>query len=471
MPDTTIRRVTIWLLLTLTLAAGTAFSFTGRGHFVANELVCRMLPGYTIDSVNAEFGTSVKSRQIQTDCYLLIIPQGQSAETLAVQIAAYQGVEFCRPNFYLAAPEGLQRSSPFSDAQAKIPLDSQKAAITTNLALAHDIADGDDISIALIDGGINFSHPELAAVTDQIVSKWDYVDNDPLSYDEPGGSCSGHGTFIAGLLHLVAPGANIYAYRVLDTGGVGDGFSIASAVLQAIDDSCRVINLSLGMVGIHDALDEALKLARQRNVLVVASAGNDSTDLNVTFPFPASRTYCLAIAALDTLNQKADFSNFGTKVAVCTPGTEIYSIFLDTTYATWEGTSFAAPFVSGLAALILSVDSTLSWEQLDTAITQHAINIDSLNPGLEGLLGTGLIDPVASLQSALPHIHGDITGDLAVDISDLDALVDYLFFGQGVSLTPPSADADCDNLVDMSDLSALVDHLFFGLTTACMTTP
>jgi thermitase len=471
MLDRFVRTIVFASLVCLIIWGGSAFAYSGRIHFVANELVCRMLPGYTIDSVNAEFGTTIKSRQIQTDCYLLIIPQGQNAESLAVQIEAYVGVDFCRPNFYLAAPEGLQRSSPFDDLQAKIPLDSQKAALTTKLAAAHVLADGDAVNIALIDGGVNFSHPVLATIPDQIISRWDYLDSDPLAYDEPGGSCSGHGTFIAGLLHLVAPAANINVYRVLDTGGVGDGFNIASAVLQAIDDSCKVINLSLGMVGVHDALDEALKLAKQQNVLVVASAGNDSTDLNVTFPFPASRTYCLAVAALDTLNQKAAFSNYGTKVAVCSPGTEIYSIFLDSTYATWEGTSFAAPFVTGLAALLLSVDSTLTWEQLDTAITQHAINIDSLNPGLEGLLGTGLIDLVASLESVMPHVHGDVTGDSSVDISDLNVLVDYLFFGMGEPLSAPTADASCDNLVDLSDLAALIDYLFFGTSTSCMATP
>ncbi|MEW6052073.1 MAG: S8 family serine peptidase [Candidatus Zixiibacteriota bacterium] len=445
-----------------------AIARTGRGHFVPDELVCRMLPDYTIDSVNAEFGTVVKSHQIATDCYLLIIPQGQNAESLAISIEAYVGVEFCRPNYYLAAPEGLQRSSPFVDAQARLPIDSQKAATTINLEDAHLIAEGDGINIALIDGGVNFSHPEFALIADQFVTRWDYVSNDALAFDEPGGSCSGHGTFIAGLLHLVAPASNIYVYRVLDTGGVGDGYSIAGAVLQAIDDSCSVINLSLGMVGVHDALDEALKLAKQRNIMVVASAGNDSTDLNAIFPFPATRTYCLAIAALDTLNQKADFSNYGTKIAVCTPGTEIYSTFLDTTYATWEGTSFAAPFVTGLAALILSVDSTLVWEQLDTTISQTAVSVDSLNPGLEGLLGTGLINPVAALQSVLTHVHGDVTGDLTVDISDLNGLVDFLFFSLGESLVAPSADADCNGVVDVGDLTALIDHLFFNVTTTCM---
>lgn len=74
-------------------------------------------------------------------------------------------------------------------------------------------------------------------------------------------------------------------------------------------------------------------------------ASNDSTEADLVFPFPAHKVSCIAVAALDSLNIKADFSNYGDKVDICAPGTRIYSTFLDTSYAWWDGTSFAAPFV------------------------------------------------------------------------------------------------------------------------------
>ncbi len=460
-------RVVALVLMPYMIGSVSTIAAPGRGRFVPDELVCRMLTGSSIESINTEFGTTVKNHQIQTDCYLLTVPQGQNAESLSVQISATVGVDFCRLNFYLAAPEGFQRSSPFVDLQASLPLDSQKAAYAMNLAPSHELASGTGVRIGLIDGGVNFGHPEFASTIGRFVSRRDYIDNDELAHDESGGTCSGHGTFIAGLLHTVAPASEIFVYRVLDTGGFGDGFSIASAVLQAIDDGCRVINLSLGMVGVHDALDDALKLAKQHNVLVVASAGNDSTDVGATFPFPASRTYCLAIAALDSSNVIADFSNYGIKVAACAPGTGIYSTFLNTSYAWWDGTSFAAPFAAGLIALVYSVDSTLSWEQMDTILSTTATSVDSLNPGFEGLLGGGLINPLAALQSALSQVRGDVNGDRTVDISDINGLVDFLSFTSAIALPISAADIDCNRVIDISDLFALIDYLVLGVLNTC----
>jgi len=148
----------------------------------------------------------------------------------------------------------------------------------------------------------------------------DYIDNDSIANDEPGGPGSGHGTFIAGVINLVAPGARIHAYRVLDTLGSGDGFSIALAALRAMDDGCRVINLSLGMLGKHEALDDALRYLRGQEIMIVGAAGNSATSIDSLFPFPASEWYTEAIAALDTINLKADFSNYGGRIDYCAPG-------------------------------------------------------------------------------------------------------------------------------------------------------
>ncbi|NMC44719.1 MAG: S8 family serine peptidase, partial [candidate division Zixibacteria bacterium] len=389
-------------LIIAVLLAAPLYADHGHNEYKPEEVVCAMLPGFSIDSINAAYGTTIKSHLIQTDCYLLMIPAGQNADSLANIISARPDVLYCSPNFYLDAPEPFQRSSPFPDAQLTGDIETQAAAVSLDLTTVHDLADGTDVDIAVIDGGVNFAHPEFTADSAALISGWDYIDADSVANDEPGGACSGHGTFVAGILKLVAPKARIHAYRVLDTTGRGTGFDIAEAVLRAIDDGCRVINLSLGMLGVDDALNEALQYARMNDVIVVASAGNDSTADNLIFPFPASHAYCLAVAALDSIDIKADFSNFGLKVDYCAPGTWIYAPYLDSSYAWWDGTSFAAPFVSGLAALLISRDSTLNWERVDTLIAAGAVNIDSLNPGLEGLLGHGLIDMVAALEALDP---------------------------------------------------------------------
>jgi subtilisin family serine protease len=228
-----------------------------------------------------------------------------------------------------------------------------------------------------------------------------------------------------------------------------------------------VINLSLGMIGVDDALDEALKYAKMNNVLVVASAGNDSTAENTIFPFPASHAYCLAVGALDSLNVKAVFSNYGPKVDYCAPGTWIYAPYIDSFYAWWDGTSFATPFVSGLAALLISRDPTLNWEQVDTLIAESAVNIDSLNPGFEGLLGHGLIDMVAALEALEPLVIGDANTDSIVNIGDAVFIIGYIFRSGPPPIRPVAADANCDGRINVGDAVFIIRYLFSSGPAPC----
>ncbi|MDD4051247.1 MAG: S8 family serine peptidase [candidate division Zixibacteria bacterium] len=461
------RLLTVWALVIAVILTGSTYAQHGHNEYRPEEVVCAMAPGYTIDSINAAFGTTVKSHLIQTDCYLLMIPSGQNADSLAAVIAARPDVLYCSPNFYIDAPEPFQRSSPFLDDQLTGDVETQTAAVSLDMTSVHTLATGVNVDIAVIDGGVNFTHPEFTTDSVALISGWDYIDDDPVANDEPGGACSGHGTFVAGILKLVAPESRMHAYRVLDTTGRGTGFAIAAAVLRAVDDGCRVINLSLGMVGVDDALDEALKYAKMNDVMVVASAGNDSTAENTIFPFPASHAYCLAVAALDTLNIKAIFSNYGLKVDYCAPGTGIYAPYMDTSYAWWDGTSFATPFVTGLAALLISRDPTLNWEQIDTLIAASAVNVDSLNPGFEGLLGHGLIDMVAALEALDPLLIGDANTDSIINIGDAVFIINYIFRSGPPPIRLVAADANCDGRINVGDAVFIIRYLFSSGPAPC----
>lgn len=463
------KRVAFAILAGLIVATMAAAAEPGEigPKYSPNEVVCRLLPGTTIEEISATYGTSVKEHLAETDVYLLAIPHGQNPESTAALIQNDPRVEFCRPNYYLAVPEGFQRSSPFVDQELIGTYEDQPAAVTLALPTTHDLATGEGTTIALIDGGVDFSHPVFALAPGDIVSRYDYLEEDSLAQPDTLGSCAAHGTFVAAALQLVAPGADINIYKVLDTAGQGSAFTVAAAVLQAIADSVSVINLSLGMTGIDENLDEALRLARQADIPIVASAGNDSTDLNSIFPFPASRTYAIAVAALDSTNRKAGFSNYGLRVDVCAPGTAIYSAYADSLYAWWDGTSFAAPMVAGVIALVREVNPGLTAVQIDTLVRYSATNIDSLNPGFEGLLGAGLVNPIKALERARPVAYGDVTADGAIEVSDLTALVAFLFLG-GELNTFANADASCDLEVNVADLTILIRYLFQGLALPCM---
>ncbi len=451
-----------WLILVAVMIMGgeEIYSQKPPGGYKPDEIICKMQAGYSIDLINAAYGTTVRNHQPETDCYLLVTQPGQDADSLAEIINGRPDVVYCRPNYYLAAPEPFQRTQPFLDVSCVGDISLQSAAVQLRLPEAHLITQGEGIRIAIIDGGVNLTHPLFDASPENLVSRWDYIDNDSIANDEAGGISSGHGTSVAGILKLVAPASQLYIYRALDTTGLGDGYNIANAVLKAVEDSCKVINLSLGMIGVHDALDDALKYAKSRNIMIVASAGNDSTDNNLIFPFPAEKMYCLAVAAVDSLNHKADFSNYGDKVDICSPGTGIYAPYLDTLYAWWDGTSFSAPFVSGLAALLYSMDSSLTWDNADSTILKSAVNIDSINPGYEGMLGYGALNIIAALESLIPITAADLNGDRTINMLDVTYLINYLY-KQGPIPSPNEAgDLNGDTRVNALDVTYLINFLY-----------
>jgi thermitase len=441
----------------------------GRPTYVSDEIVCKMRPGHGIDEVNQVFGTSVKRFASRINSYLLSTQPGQDPDSLAQQIRLRPEVLYCGPNFYCSAPEPLQRSQPFLDEQYTGSFPDQDAAVRLQLPDVHALTTGLTADVAIIDGGINLTHPLFVAQPGTLVSGWDYIDDDSVANDEPGGSGSGHGTFVAGVVNLVAPHARLHAYRVLDTLGNGDGFSISLAALRAMDDGCRIVNLSLGMLGKHEALDDALRYLKTQNIMILGAAGNDSTAVDSLFPFPASESYTEAIAALDSLNVKADFSNFGGRIDFGAPGTTIYAPYLGSSYAWWDGTSFATPFVSGMAALLLSLDSTLTWVQMDSIMAATATSVDSFNPGLQGKLGHGLINILAATSDLSQSTCGDADHSGGIDISDVVYTIAYVFDGGAAPSPLIAGDADCSGSIDISDAVTLVNYIFSGGSLPCRT--
>ncbi len=437
------------------LCGSTIFAGNGVDDKVPGEIVLKLLPGENIDSVNARFGTITKKYIPQTGNYLLTAQSGQDTDSLSTEIEVENEVEFCDPNFILDAPEPVQSSQPFLDNQFIGTYENQTAASTLHLSEAQQVTTGSNIMVGVIDGGVNISHPVFEGTASY---GYDFVDGDSIADDPMGGNGSGHGTFIAGVIKLVAPDAQIVSYRVFDTSGRGDGFSIAEAITLAVDDGCKVINLSMVMFDKHGSIDAALAYARLHNVLVVAAAGNDSSTVE---RFPAKDSDVLAVAAVDSLNRRADFSNFGGKIDVCAPGINVYAPFLDTMFAWWNGTSFATPFVAGQAALLFSMSPNTHREAVRTAIINTAIDIDSWNPGLEGELGDGLIDIPSSLSAFAPFRCGDMNNNgLGPTISDLTYLVQFLFGGGNPPQNLVSADVNGTGNVTVADLVYLVGYLF-----------
>lgn len=165
-----------------------------------------------------------------------------------------------------------------------------------------------------------------------------------------------------------------------------------------------MINLSFGSMEDTPIMHDAVTYAHQRGVLLVAAVGNEDKGNDIAPQFPANwKVEAMGIAALDDNNRKAGFSNFGSHVSVSAPGVNLISLYPQLNnspdYATWSGTSFAAPLASAQAALLLENNPRRNTREV---IESTAVSIDSSNPGLAGKLGKGRIDPLRALQSFDP---------------------------------------------------------------------
>jgi hypothetical protein len=189
----------------------------------------------------------------------------------------------------------------------------------------------------------------------------------------------GHGTFVAGIAAAntnnaqgvagVCPSCQVLPIKVLDKEGKGSADVIARGIQYAAQAGAKIINMSLGApsdCGCSETIARAINYAFDRGSLLIAASGNDGDKQRISYP--ASSTRVMSVGASDHLDREADFSNRGSYLDIVAPGKDIYSLKSGGGYDTGSGTSAAAPFVSGTAGLIWSVNPQLSnmqvWWQL-----------------------------------------------------------------------------------------------------------
>lgn len=274
----------------------------------------------------------------------------------------------------------------------------QRVQLAQALAVTHGQG---AIMIAVLDSGINLTHPEFAG---RIAPGYDFINKD----DDPADD-AGHGTSVAGIAAMavngvgsvgVCPACTILPVKVLDEEGKGTFSRVVHGILYATDRGARIINLSLGATTDSAIMREAITYAHDRGVIIVASAGNQGSS---TPYYPAAYEHVLAVGATDAADAWWPKSNFGDWVDVTAPGVAIFSASVgatETPYADITGTSAAAPFVSGLAALILSQQPELTAEEVQALISEHASDLGQ--PSRDDYYGYGRIDVLRTLTAVAP---------------------------------------------------------------------
>ena len=360
-------------------------------------------------------GGEVEQRIESIDGVVISVDPDKAAQTTR-RLMRERFVESVEPNYVVRAAR-LPNDGSFGQQWGLRNLGhfGGKIGADVGATSAWDITTGGSVGVAVVDTGVSFKHPDLATNAwanpgDPLNGKDDDGDGfaddvngaDFLNEDSNPEDDGGHGTHVAGIIGAqgnnsvgisgVAWDAQIMGLKFLDGNGEGNTADAANAIDFAVDHGVRVINASWGGPAFSQALYSAIRRANEHGVLFVAAAGNDGVNADSSPDYPAAFDLpnVISVAATDRSDRLVEFSNYGAKsVDLAAPGDDVYSTVPSVSdpsgYAAFSGTSMAAPFVSGAAALYLSKFPQATADQVRGALLG---SVDHL-PTLAGKTVTG----------------------------------------------------------------------------------
>jgi subtilisin family serine protease len=363
-------------------------------HSVANELVAE-IDGSLSDAQADQLARRHGLARLQSQNFPLIgatiglfrITGRRSIEAASRDFATDAGVHSVQPNFrYLLQDQtaALTEGDPAQYALARLRLPE-----------AHTLAHGANVTIAVIDSGIDLKHPELA---NSIADSFDAL-----------GSKEGphlHGTGVAGAIAAharlmgSAPAARILAIRAFGTaanGAESTSFVILKGLDYAAAHGAQIVNMSFA--GPKDALIErGIAAAANKGMVMVAASGNAGAKSPPLYP--AANGNVIAISATDAQDKLFAASNRGSYIAVAAPGVDIFLPAPDGKYQMISGTSFSAAYISGVAALLLERNPALKPDELRAILMKTARDLGA--PGRDDLFGAGEADAYAAVSAVVP---------------------------------------------------------------------
>jgi subtilisin family serine protease len=395
---------------------------------VPGEILVRLINTATLSPLLVKHQLSLAGQFGSRPIYRLKVVGNADVNQKIAALVSEPGVIGAEPNALHRSPEARRMSGWAVGTPGEFV--AQWAPTALRLADAHAMSSGAGVRVAVLDTGVDRTHPLLSG---RLLQGFDFVDfdTDPSEVGNAVVNASyGHGTHVAGIIAMAAPGATILPVRVLDADGVGNAWVLAEALLYALDpdgnpatdDGAKVINLSLGSTRRTQLLDGIARLtacaipgevvepsddysdpgynadkarcAVQGGAVIVAAAGNDGSDDIRQYPAAEGAYGLLSVGASTKTSRLATFSNFGSKVDILAPGEGITSSVPGGGWGTWSGTSMAAPMAAGAAAMLRARDPGLSARD----VTERLIRASAAQ------CGTSLrrIDPVAAMGGAAP---------------------------------------------------------------------
>lgn len=309
------------------------------------------------------------------------IPDRRTIAAVVQALEADAAVASAQPNYLYAVQQtaALAGSNPAQYEIAKL-----------RLREAHALAKGNGILVAVVDSGVDASHPELAG---SITGMYDAINLPGPLYK--------HGTSIAGLIAAhgtllgSAPAARILAVKVFGPTGNGNTFDVLKGLDYAAANGARIINMSF--TGPPDSITlRSLQAAYKRGIVLIAAAGNAGPKSPLLYP--GAYPEVIAVSGSDVNNKSSVFSNRGPHIAVAAPGTDIMVAIPDAGFEVASGTSFSAAEVSGIVAMMLERKADLTPETVRSILEGTAKDVGP--KGRDVMFGAGLADAYAAVIAA-----------------------------------------------------------------------
>ncbi len=370
---------------------------------VPGQILVRPKAGFSEKSLKAVYtqqGAMEAGVIQQINVRLIHVPEDRLT-TVVDALKHNPNIQFAEPD-YLLAPTVIPND----------PYYGQEYHLTKIAApAAWDYSIGSSaVTIAILDSGIDSTHPELASL---LVPGWNFYDNNSDLTD-----VTGHGTAVAGVASALGNnGAGVAAVtwacrimplRIASTNGSASSSATASALTWAADHGARVANISYGNVTKITAINTAAQYFQSKGGVVTASAGNSATFDSTENPL------FLLVSATDQNDVLASWSNTGNNIDLAAPGVNVVTTASGGGYASGSGTSFSAPIVAGVAALVISANPSLSATQVQDLLKNNADDLGS--PGWDTSYGWGRVNAAKALAAALaaPAAPADTTAPTAV---------------------------------------------------------
>lgn len=389
-------RIRLSSLAAILLAAGTAHVALAfdSGDALEHQFIVRLAANQNIQDVAATYGAVVLASYEPRGLYLLGTDPNIADGDQDTEFDFDDRIEGDEQNSANCVAEGHTQS--FFVRVAEQTMGTQPVAGFVALPYAHRLSTGAGVTVAVLDTGVA-SH---AYLTGAIASGgYNFLDNNSNVNDTGTGVMVGHGTFVSGLIHMVAPGAKILPIRVMDSTGMGSSFTIAEGIYHAIDHGARVINISMSSPKNSTIVADAIAEAKSLGIIVVASVDNRDSDDKV---YPAANGGVIAVASTDMSDVKSAFSGYGHYVDLCAPGEDLVSILPNNQFAVASGTSFSAALVSGTSALVTAQFDSQGSATILTQLTESALDLSATNGERAEDLGFGRVRPRQALQRLRP---------------------------------------------------------------------